>query len=386
MKFTQEHDELRRSMARFIETEINPYVDQWEDDEIFPAHELFKKMGDTGLLGITKPAEFGGAGLDYSYSMVMTEELGAIRCGGVPMAIGVQTDMCTPALARFGSDALREEFLRPAISGDAVGCIGVTEPGAGSDVAGIKTTARKDGDDYIINGSKLFITNGHQADWICLLAITGDGPVHKNKSLIMVPMDTPGVVRGRKLKKLGMAASDTAELFFEDVRVPQSNCIGEENLGFSYQMQQFQEERLWAAASSLKAMEGIIDETADYTQTRQAFGQPLLNNQVIHYRLAELSTEVEALRALVYQSVEDYIDGTDVTRQASMAKLKCGRLSREVADAGVQFHGGQGYMWESRVSRYFRDSRLGSIGGGADEVMLGIIAKLDGTLPGRSNN
>jgi citronellyl-CoA dehydrogenase len=383
MKFTQEHNELRRTAARFVETEINPHVDQWEEDEIFPAHELFKKMGDAGLLGITKPVEFGGSGLDYSYSMVMTEELGAVRCGGVPMAIGVQTDMCTPALARFGSDALREEFLRPAISGEAVGAIGVTEPGAGSDVAGIKTTARKDGGDYIINGSKMFITNGHQADWVCLLANTGDGPMHKNKSLIMVPMDTPGVVRGRKLKKLGMFSSDTAELFFEDVRVPQTNVIGEENMGFTYQMQQFQEERLWAAASSLKAMDGIISETVEYTRNRHAFGQPLLNNQVIHYRLAELSTEVEALRALVYQSVEAYIDGTDVTRQASMAKLKCGRLSREIADAGVQFHGGQGYMWESRVSRYMRDARLGSIGGGADEVMLGIIAKIDGNLPGR---
>lgn len=384
MKFTQEHDELRRTVAKFVETEINPYVDQWEDEEIFPAHELFRKMGDAGLLGICKPEQFGGSGLDYSYSMVMTEELGAIRCGGVPMAIGVQTDMCTPALARFGSDALREEFLRPAVTGEAVGCIGVTEPGAGSDVAGIRTNAVQDGDDYVINGSKLFITNGHQADWVCLLANTGDGPVHRNKSLIMVPMDTPGVVRGRKLNKLGMASSDTAELFFEDVRVPQSNRIGEENMGFTYQMQQFQEERLWAAASSLKGMEGIIAETINYTRNRQAFGEPLLNNQVIHYRLAELATEVEALRALVYQAVEEYIDGADVTRRASMAKLKCGRLSREVADAAVQFHGGQGYMWESRVARYFRDSRLGSIGGGADEVMLGIIAKIDGTLPARN--
>jgi citronellyl-CoA dehydrogenase len=384
MKFTQEHDELRRTVARFIETEINPYVEQWEEDEIFPAHELFKKMGTAGLLGICKPEKFGGSGLDYSYNMVMTEELGTIICGGVPMAIGVQTDMCSPALARFGSDELCEEFLRPAISGDAVGAIGVTEPGAGSDVSGIKTTARKDGDDYVINGSKLFITNGHQADWVCLLANTGDGPVHRNKSLIMVPMNSPGVVRGRKLKKLGMYSSDTAELFFEDVRVPQRNVIGEENMGFTYQMQQFQEERLWAAASSLKAMEGVITETVEYTRSRQAFGQPLLNNQVIHYRLAELSTEIEALRALVYQSVEEYIGGADVTRRASMAKLKCGRLSREVADACVQFHGGQGYMWESRVSRYLRDSRLGSIGGGADEVMLGIIAKMDGTMPGRT--
>jgi len=385
MQFTAEHDELRRTVAKFVDTQINPYVDQWEDDEIFPAHELFKKMADVGLLGVCKPEKFGGAGLDYSYSMVMTEELGRIMCGGVPMAIGVQTDMCTPALARFGSDELCEEFLRPAISGEAVGCIGVTEPGAGSDVAGIRTTALKDGDDYVINGSKIFITNGHQADWVCLLANTGDGPAHKNKTLIMVPMDSPGVVRGRKLKKLGMHSSDTAELFFEDVRVPQRNRVGEENAGFIYQMQQFQEERLWAAASSLKAMETVMDETIDYTRNRQAFGAPLLDNQIIHYRMAELATEVEALRALVYQAVETYIGGEDVTRLASMAKLKCGRLGREVADSCLQYHGGMGYMWETHVNRYFRDARLMSIGGGADEVMLGIIAKMDGTLPSRKN-
>ncbi len=385
MLFTTEHDEIRRSVARFVDNEINPHVDQWEEDEIFPAHELFKKMGDAGLLGITKPEAYGGSGLDYSYGMVMTEELGRVRCGGVPMAIGVQTDMCTPALARFGSDAIKEEFLRPAISGDAVGCIGVTEPGAGSDVSGIKTKAVKDGDDYVINGSKIFITNGHQADWVCLLANTSEGKPHQNKSLIMVPMDSPGVVRGRKLKKLGMASSDTAELFFEDVRVPQSNRIGDENAGFMYQMLQFQEERLWAAAASLKAMEMTMDITVDYTRNRQTFGQPILDNQVVHFRLAELATEVESLRALVYQAVEQYIGGENVTRLASMAKLKCGRLSREVADACVQFHGGMGYMWESDVNRYMRDSRLGSIGGGADEIMLGIIAKLDGTLPGKGN-
>ncbi len=385
MQFTAEHDELRRTVAKFVDTQINPFIDQWEDDEIFPAHELFKKMGDAGLLGVCKPEKFGGAGLDYSYSMVMTEELGRIMCGGVPMAIGVQTDMCTPALARFGSDELCAEFLRPAISGEAVGCIGVTEPGAGSDVAGIRTTALKDGDDYVINGSKIFITNGHQADWVCLLANTGDGPAHKNKTLIMVPMDSPGVVRGRKLKKLGMHSSDTAELFFEDVRVPQRNRVGEENAGFIYQMQQFQEERLWAAASSLKAMETVMNETVDYTRNRQAFGAPLLDNQIIHYRMAELATEVEALRALVYQAVETFIGGEDVTRLASMAKLKCGRLGREVADSCLQYHGGMGYMWETHVNRYFRDARVMSIGGGADEVMLGIIAKMDGTLPGRSN-
>ena len=222
MEFTQEHEGIRRNVKKFIEAEINPHVDEWEPAGIFPAHELFKKMGDQGYLGINKPAEFGGLGLDYSYQLAFIEALGHIRCGGVPMAIGVQTDMATPALARFGSDALRKEFLEPSIKGDYVACVGVSETGAGSDVASIKTTARKDGGDYVIDGGKMWITNGTQADWICLLANTGDGPVHKNKSLICVPMKTKGVNVARKLDKLGMRSSDTAQIFFEDVRVPQT--------------------------------------------------------------------------------------------------------------------------------------------------------------------
>ena len=386
MQFTPEHDELRRTVTRLIEQEINPHVDEWEDDEIFPAHELFKKLGEAGLLGIHKPVEYGGMGLDYSYAMVMAEELGQIRCAGVPMAIGVQTDMATPALARHGSDEVRREFLAPSVAGDYVACIGVSEVGAGSDVASLKTTARKDGDDYVINGGKMWTTNGTQADWICLLANTSDGPVHKNKSLICVPMQEKGVTIARKLKKLGNNSSDTAQIFFEDVRVPQANRIGEEGLGFVYQMQQFQEERLWAGAKALKGLEQVIDETIEYTRERKAFGKSILDNQVVHFRMAELQTEVEALRALVYRACELYVAGDDVTRLASMAKLKAGRLSREVTDACLQYWGGMGYMWESRVSRAYRDARLGSIGGGADEIMLTIIAKLMGTLPDRRNS
>ncbi len=378
MLFTPEHDELRRSTRRFIDQEINPHVDAWEETELFPAHDLFKKLGDAGFLGINKPVEYGGMGLDYSYAMVFAEELGHIHCGGVPMAIGVQTDMCTPALARFGSDELKREFLSPAIAGDQVGCIGVSETGAGSDVASIKTTARRDGDDYVINGGKMWITNSVQADWMCLLCNTGDDDVHKNKSLIMVPMKTPGVTVARKLKKLGMAASDTGQIFFEDVRVPQRFRIGDEGRGFVYQMLQFQEERLWAAANILVPLEEAIEEVAAYTRERNAFGKPLLANQVIQFRLSELATEVESLRALTYRACELYVEGEDVTRLASMAKLKTGRLGREVSDACLQYYGGQGYMWESRISRLFRDVRLASIGGGADEVMLGIIAKYQG--------
>jgi citronellyl-CoA dehydrogenase len=298
------------------------------------------------------------------------------------MAIGVQTDMATPALARFGSDEVRREFLAPAISGDYVACIGVSEPGAGSDVASIKTQARADGDDYVINGGKMWITNGVQADFICLLANTSDGPVHRNKSLICVPMKSKGVQVARKLDKMGMRSSDTAQIFFDNVRVPKRNRIGEEGQGFTYQMMQFQEERLWAGAACLKAHETIINATIEYTRNRKAFGRSILDNQVVHFRLAELQTEVELLRALTYQAAEALIAGEDVTRLATMVKLKAGRLGRELTDACLQYWGGMGFMNETPVSRAYRDSRLGSIGGGADEVMLTILCKMMGTLPG----
>jgi citronellyl-CoA dehydrogenase len=240
--------------------------------------------------------------------------------------------------------------------------------------------ARKDGGDYVINGSKMWITNGMKADWCCLLANTSEGAPHKNKSLIMVPMNSPGISR-QKIRKIGMDASDTAQIFFDDVRVPQANVIGQEGMGFTYQMLQFQEERLWGAASSLRMMDNMIDQTIAYTRERKAFGKSILDNQVVHFRLAELRTEVEALRALTYRAVEDYVAGKDVTRLASMAKLKTGRLDREVADSCLQYWGGMGYTWDNPVSRAWRDGRLVSIGGGADEIMLGIIAKLEGTLP-----
>ena len=384
MQFTHEHDEIRRTLKRFIDDEINPQVEAWEAAEIFPAHEVFGKLGKLGLLGLTKPEAYGGSGLDYSYSVAMAEALGDIRCGGVPMAIGVQTDMATPAVARFGSDALRREFLAPAIAGEHVACIGVSEPGAGSDVAAIRTTARKDGGDYIINGAKMWITNSLQADWMCLLANTSDGPAHKNKTLIVVPMDTPGITKAKKIRKIGMMSSDTGLIHFDDVRVPQRNRVGEEGMGFTYQMMQFQEERLWAAANALGSLTNCIAQTAEYTRERKAFGQSILDNQVVHLRLAELKTEVEALRGLTHMALEQYLAGKDVTEWASMAKLKAGRLLREVPDACLQFWGGMGYTWDNPVSRLYRDGRLASIGGGADEVMLGIIAKHMHILPGRS--
>ena len=380
MKWTEEHQSIREITAKFVDNEINPYVDQWEEDGIFPAHELFKKLGNLGMLGISKPEKYGGLGLDYSYSLVFAEEMGRVHAAGVSTGIGVQTDMATPALAKFGSEDLCNEFLVPAITGDAVFSIAVSEPRAGSDVASIKTSAEKSGEDYVINGTKMWITNSIQADYFCVLVNTSEGPRHKNKSLIIVPSDTKGVSVSEPLKKLGLHSSDTAQIFFDNVKVPQKNRIGEEGKGFIYQMIQFQEERLYAAAAALKGYENIIQETIEYTRQREAFGKAILDNQVVHYRLAELQTEVELLRALTYNAVEEYIEGKDVLTKASMVKLKTGRLGREISDACLQYWGGMGFMWESSVARAYRDTRLGSIGGGSDEVMLGIISKQMGIL------
>ncbi|MFT3815366.1 MAG: acyl-CoA dehydrogenase family protein [Acidovorax sp.] len=382
MEYTDQHRQISETVIRFVKNEINPHVAEWERAQAFPAHEVFKKLGDLGLLGIKYEEKYGGLALDFTYSLAMAEALGECDCGGVPLAIGVQTDMCTPALARFGSDELKEQYLAPAIAGEMVGCIGVSEPGAGSDVASLKTRAEASGGDYVINGTKMWITNGLQADWCCLLANTSDGPVHRNKSLIVVPMDAAGISK-QKIDKMGMHASDTAQLFFDNVRVPRRNLIGEEGKGFTYQMLQFQEERIWGASRNLRILDRVIDATIDYTRQRRVFGQSLLDNQVVHFRLAELRTEVEALRSLTYRAVDEYSAGKDVTRLASMAKLKAGRLVREVCDACLQYWGGMGFTSDNLVSQFYRDGRLSSIGGGADEIMLTVICKTEDTLPGK---
>lgn len=381
--FNQEHEMFRQMVRRFVENEINPHVEKWEEERIFPAHELFPKAGALGLLGITYPEEYGGSGLDYWYETVMLEELGRTHCAGIPMAIAVQTDMATPALAMHGTHEQKEKFLKPAIAGTAVFSIAVSEPDAGSDVAAIRTRAEVDGDDYIINGSKMWITNGTQADYLTLLARTSGDYGFKGMSLIIVPTDTPGFSVSKKLEKLGNHSSDTAILSFDNVRVPQANRIGPEGMGFILQMQQFQKERLSGVIMSTAGMEKIIRMTIDYCRQRQTFGKPLIDNQWIHFKICELLTEVEALRQLAYHCVRTLVAGEDVTKEASMAKLKAGRLAREVADTCLQFHGGMGYVEEYPMARYFRDARLLSIGAGADEIMLGIIAKYEGILPGR---
>lgn len=379
--YEEEQKSMQKTVRQIIDEDINPYVDEWEAKGQYPAKKIMKKLGDAGLLGVNKPVEYGGMGLDFKFSVALNEELGKIHCGGIPMSIAVQTDMATPALARFGSEKVKREFLAPSIAGDFVACLGVSEPGGGSDVAAAKTSAIRRGDDLIINGQKMWITNAFQADWICLLANTSDEKAHVNKSLICVPMSTPGIHLNKRIDKMGMRSSDTAEIFFDDVRVPAANIIGEPGLGFTYQMLQFQEERLACAALCLAPLDQAVIGTAEYTGQRMAFGKPLLANQVIQHKLAELQTEIEMLRSALYRATDLYVQGNDVTQLASMIKLKSGKLCRIIPDACLQYWGGMGFTNEVPISRMYRDLRLQSIGGGADEVMLNIIAKTMGIVP-----
>jgi citronellyl-CoA dehydrogenase len=377
--FTTEQQAFQQTIRDFFEREVNPHIDEWERARLFPAHEIFKRCGDLGILGVSYDERFGGAGLDYSWTAAYVEAMSeSCLCNGIPMAIMVQTDMCTPALHDFGSDELKERWLRPSIAGEAVGAIGVSEPGAGSDVFALRTNARRDGDFYVVNGRKIFITNGTQADYITTLVKTDAGKGHRGFTLLVIPTDTPGFAVARKLEKVGNHCSDTAELVFEDVRVPVANRIGEEGMGFIYQMRQFQKERMVAALGAVAAAQGMLRRTVAYVKDRQVFGEPLARKQHVQFTLAELQTEIEMVRQLNYHSVRMIVAGEDSTRETSMAKLAAGRLARKVADWCVQFHGGYGYMDEYPVSRYWRDSRLLSIGGGADEVMLQVIAKIEG--------
>jgi citronellyl-CoA dehydrogenase len=378
VRFTEDHDLFRKTVRDFVDREINPHVDQWEQAGRFPAKELFPKLGAAGLLGIEYDPAYGGQGADHTYTVVFGEELGRIECGGVPMAIAVQTDMATPSLHRFGTEELKQRFLVPALSGEAVTAIAVTEPDAGSDVAGLRTRAVRDGDEWVITGTKLFITNGAQADWSCVLARTSDEGGSRGVSQIIVPMDLPGVTVSRTLDKLGMRSSDTAELVFDGVRVPVGNLIGEEGRGFQQQMDQFQQERMAACYQAVGSMTLALERTRDYLKERKAFGQPLAANQYLQYTMAGLSAEVDLLRHHNHTCAEAFVAGADTRKMVAVAKLTAGRLLRKVADTCLQFHGGLGYVEEHWTARYLRDWRLWGIGGGADEIMLRTIAQLDG--------
>ena len=375
---TDEHQIFRKTLRDLFEREIEPHVDAWEAARTFPAHELFPKLGAVGLLGLEYEEAYGGMGADHSFTMIAGEEMGRISCGGVPMAMAVQMAMATPALARYGSAELKEQYLAPSIRGELVASIAVTEADAGSDVAGIRTRAIRDGDEWVINGSKLYITNGTQADWLCLLARTSEDAGHRSMSLIVVPTSVDGVVVSRKLEKLGMWSSDTAELSFTDVRVPVSNTIGEIGRGFQQQMVQFQAERLITVYKQVGAIEQALGRTKAYLGERQAFGKPLLANQHLQFALAELSARHDMLKHYARASADAVLRGEDATRFATIGKLLGSRLQREVADTALQFHGGIAYMADHWASRFYRDTRLDSIGAGADEVMLRVLARMDG--------
>lgn len=376
--FTKDHEMVRKALKDFIKKEINPYVDEWEEAGIAPLKDLFMKMGELGFLGIRYDSKYGGEGLDYWYDLLFLEELGNIDAAGISMAISVQTHMASPAIAEFGSEYLKETYLTKAISGEMVGSIAVTEPDAGSDVSALATTAKKDGDSYVINGSKTFITNGAQADFLTLLARTSDEPGYHSFGLFVVPTDLPGFVVSKKLVKLGMWSSDTAELFFDNMRIPAENIIGEEGEGFIYQMKQFQHERFSTMPIGYVSAKNNIDMTVEYLKDRVVFGKPLIARQVLRHRIAEWLTEIECLKSLTYHIVKMKMAGLDVAKEISMGKLFAGRLIHEVADGCLQMHGGMGYMNEMKISRAFRDSRLISIGGGASEVMSEIITKMEG--------
>lgn len=376
--FSKDHELVRKAVRDFVNREINPYVDEWEEKGIAPLHDLFKKMGDLGFLGIRYDEKYGGEGLDYWYETVVMEELARIKCGGIPMAIAVQMCMATPAIDEFGSEYLKQAYLKPALKGEMVAAIAVTEPDAGSDVAAIKTFAKKEGDSYILNGSKTYITSGTQADFLTLLARTSEQPGYHSFSLFVVPTNLPGFKVSKKLDKMGMRSSDTAELYFDDLRIPAENLIGREGEGFIQQMMQFQHERFAALPLTYISAREIINETVEYLKGRIVFGKPLIKKQVLRHRLVEWLSEIECLQQLTYHIVRMKMAGQDVSREISMGKLFGGSLLSKVADGCLQMHGGLGFMNEMRVSRAYRDARLLSIGGGASEVMSDVIAKMEG--------
>jgi citronellyl-CoA dehydrogenase len=375
--FTEEHEEFRRGFRRFLETEIAPHADEWERAKLFPK-ELFKRFGELGYFGVRYPERLGGAGGDIWYTVVMCEEYPRTMTAGIPMAMAVQSDMATPIIGEIGSELQIEEFLKPAIRGEKIAALGVSEPGCGSDVAALKTTARRDGDDYVINGSKMWITNGTRADFITLAARTSESK-HAGISLFTFPTNTPGFSVGGKIEKIGNHCSDTAVLFFEDCRIPKRYLLGEEGHGFYHIMTNFQGERLVGAMMGAAGAQFALDKTIEYVKQREAFGRPLSGFQVTRHKIVDMQTQIEAGRRLTYWAAERFGEvGSQATHEISMAKLYCADMARKVADECLQLHGGMGYSDESFISRYFRDVRLLSIGGGASEVMKEILSKTMG--------
>ena len=386
-RFGEEHEAFRKTVRTFAEKELAPHAEEWERDEMFPDW-VFKRAGELGILGAHYPEEHGGAGGDYWFSAAKAEEYWRVGSAGVTMGLLVQSDMATPCISDLGTPEQIEEFLIPALRGERIVALGVSEPGAGSDVAGIRTTARKVGDDYVINGAKTFITNGTRASFVTLLCKTDPDAGYGGISIILLPTDSKGFHVSKKLKKLGNHSSDTAELLFEDCKVPARNLLGEEGKGFYYLMQNFQTERLVAAVSAVAGCQAALERTVEYARDRVAFGKPLIKREVWQHRLVDCFTELEAARQLTYHAVDCYNDeryvkktgmlSFDTVKKISMAKLLVAELADKIMDECLQLHGGMGYIEETFIARAWRDQRLLRIGGGTSEVMRYAIAKILG--------
>ncbi|MHB1127493.1 MAG: acyl-CoA dehydrogenase family protein [Bacillota bacterium] len=372
--FTEEHEVLRKSVRRFVEAELAPHADEWEKQGQFP-REIFRRMGELGFLGLRYPVEYGGQGGDYFAGLVFSEEMSRCGSGGLSMGVAVQTDMATPPILQFGTVEQKKKYLEPAIKGEKVACLGITEPNAGSDVASIQTTAKRDGDGWVINGSKIFITNGVQSDFITLVAKTNPEAGYNGVSLFLVDKDTPGFEVVKKLDKVGMRSSDTAELLFDNCRVPVDALLGVEGKGFHQIMWQLQGERLIGASGAVAGAAHVLEMTIKYARERKQFGKPIAEFQVISHTLAEMATRIEAARQLTYSTAWKFANDLYPVKEISMAKLFASQVACWVSDRALQIHGGYGYMKEYPIERSWRDSRLGRIGGGTDEVMLEIISK-----------
>src|SRR5918997_3419540 len=373
--FTDEHDALRESIRAFAQKELAPHAMEWEETT-FPDW-VFSRMGELGFLGLDKPEQYGGQGGDYYSSLVLAEEIVHAQSGGLAMGVAVHTDMAMPPILAFGTEEQKQEWVVPAIKGEKILCLGITEPDAGSDVAGIKTRAVRDeaSGEWVINGSKTYITNGHRADVIVLVTKTDPDAGYDGFTLFLVPMDAPGVIREKKLEKLGMHASDTALLAFQDVRVPASAVLGEVGKGFYHIMWELQGERLIGAAGAVAQAQDCFERTLQYALQRRAFGRQIGHFQVIRHKFAEMATKLESARQMVYATAWRFANGEYPVREISMAKLHACRIAVEVADECIQIHGGAGYMKEYGIERVWRDLRLNRIGAGTDEIMLDLIGR-----------
>ncbi|MDE5416294.1 acyl-CoA dehydrogenase family protein [Alkalihalobacterium chitinilyticum] len=377
--FTEEHEMFRKAVSKFVEKEVKPNVEQWEKDGEVP-RSLYQRMGELGYLGIKFPEQYGGGGLDIITEAVLIEELAKCGSGGIGASLGAHTGIAMTNIWKYGNDEQKQKYLVPGIKGDAISALAITETGGGSDVSAMKTTAKKDGDGYILNGSKTFITNGVNADYVIVAAKTQEEPVHKNISLFIVETSSEGYSVGKKLKKLGWRSSDTGELFFDNVRVPKENLIGEENNGFQYIMQNFQFERISMALGSVGLGELALEDTKKYSKERIQFGQPLSNFQVLRHKMVDMAVDIEKARSIAYRALYLYDKGEDCVTEATMAKAFTAEMIRRVTDQAVQIHGGNGYMMEYSVQRYWRDARIQSIGGGTTQIMNEILTKRLGIL------